>query len=89
MILRLLVVVAVATAVASGAVARGQGASVEECIIEPIVIGGPADDAIVTDGPLLSDTPPSDGVIEVPTLAIEAPTLAGEAAASAPSDQSQ
>ena len=53
MILRL--IVAVATAVASGAVARGQGPSVEECVIEPIVIGGTVDGEMVVDASVVSD----------------------------------
>ena len=82
MFVRWIAVAGVAVALAAMPAVQAQDPLVGECLVEPIVIGGPADDAIVIDGPLLSDTPPSDGVIEVPTLAIEAPTLAGEAAAS-------
>ena len=56
MILRL--IVALATAVASGAVARGQGPSVEECVIEPIVIGGTVDGEMVVDASVVSDAMP-------------------------------
>jgi len=67
MFVRWIAVAGVAVALAAMPAVQAQDPLVGECLVEPIVIGGPADDAIVIDGPLLSDTPPSDGVIEVPT----------------------
>jgi hypothetical protein len=51
--------------------ARGQGASVEECIIEPIVIGGTVDGEIVVDGSVVPDALPGDVLIDAPTMATD------------------
>jgi hypothetical protein len=71
MVLRLIVAVAVGTAVASGAVAWGQGASAEECVIEPIVIGGTVDGEIVGDGSVVPDALPGDMLIDAPVMTID------------------
>ena len=75
MILRL--IVALATAVASGAVARGQGPSVEECVIEPIVIGGTVDGEMVVDASVVSDA--MSGAISGDMLS-DAPLMPADAA---------
>jgi hypothetical protein len=69
MILRLIAAAAVATAVASGPVARGQVSFVGECVIEPIVIGGSFDDEVVLDETIIAGTIPGGALVDSPVMA--------------------
>ena len=68
MILRVITAAAVAMALTSGPLALAQGGSVDEFVIEPVVIGGTNDGDVVLDEPVMSDTILGDALVGSPTL---------------------
>lgn len=69
MFVRWIAAAGVAVAVAAMPTVRAQDPLVGEFIIEPFVIGGPRDEAIVIDESLLSGAAPSESLLETPTVA--------------------